>query len=60
METTRALVTQLVTTLCSQYAEQLTALPMKKNVRETLVDGFRDGCRSGANHALAMVGVEIK
>ena len=42
----------LITVLVSRYEEQLKALPFKKNVRETLLDGFRDGVRTGVQAVL--------
>lgn len=60
MQTSRELVVHLVEALVTQYTEQLRPLPFKKGIREALIDGFRDGAREGAKHALQMVGVEIK
>jgi len=59
METSRALLVELQKTLVDQYAAQLARLPMKKSVRETLVDGFQDGAREGIKHAVAMLGVTV-
>ena len=59
METTKPLVLDLVQTLGDEYAKQLEAFPIKKPLREALVDGFRAGCAQGAFHALQMVGVTI-
>lgn len=60
METTKAILTQLQQTLVENYSAQLAGLPMKKTVRETLIDGFRDGVRAGVHHTVEMLGVEVK
>jgi hypothetical protein len=60
METTKEILNELAKTLGDQYAETLTALPMKKQVRECLIDGFRQGVREGVKHTVAMLGVEVK
>lgn len=60
METTKELLAQLQGRLVDKYSEQLATLPMKKNTRECLTDGFRDGCRSGIHHVCEMLGVTVK
>lgn len=60
METTREMLVQLVNALTDNYRAQLERLPMKKTVRETLVDGFRDGAREGAFHVCKMLEVTVK
>lgn len=60
METTKAILAALQQTLVDGYAKQLAALPMKKNVRETLLDGFKDGVRQGVHHTVEMLGVVVK
>lgn len=60
METTKAILAELQKTLCDQFAAELGKLPMKKSVRELLIDGYKDGCRQGIHHAVKMLGVEVK
>lgn len=60
METTRAILIQLNKQLVESYSAQLAKLPMKKNVRETLIDGYQDGVRAGIHHVVEMLGVEVK
>lgn len=60
METTREILITLQKTLVDNYKAQLERMPMKKNVRETLIDGFVDGVRAGIHHTVTMLGVEVK
>lgn len=60
METTKQILIDLQKMLVDDYKKQLEALPMKKNVRETLADGFQDGARLGIHHVVQMLGVEVK
>lgn len=60
METTRDILIALQAALTKQYEEQLAVLPLKKSVRETLVDGFKDGVRTGIQHTVKMLEVTIK
>lgn len=60
METTKAILAELIKTLGDQYAEQLNALPFKPKTRECLIDGFRAGVAEGVRHTVAMLGVEVK
>lgn len=59
METTRAILVNLQQMLVERYTAELAKLPMKKNVRETLIDGFTDGARQGIHHAVEMLGVKV-
>jgi hypothetical protein len=60
METTKVLLQQLQQRLVAEYLAELQKFPMNKNTRETLVDGFRDGCRSGIHHAVQMFEIQVK
>lgn len=60
METTREILNELHKTLWSEYKRRLESFPMKPTVRETLLDGFIDGCRTGIHHTVEMLGVTVK
>lgn len=51
---------ELQKTIVDSYKKQLEALPMKKQTREILVDGFVDGARAGIHHVVEMLGVTVK
>lgn len=59
MQTTQQNLDALFTVLVSSYTAELATLPMKKNTRETLVDGFKDGARQGIYHVVKMLEVEV-
>lgn len=59
MEIKREKMVELLRILREDYAEQLSALPFKPQIRGALVDGFSDGARSGVKAALEMVGAKI-
>lgn len=59
METTREILTKLHANLVEQYRAELERMPMKKSVRDTLIDGFADGARSGIHHTVEMLGVKV-
>lgn len=59
METTRAVLQQLIQTIGDQFAAELEKMPIKKSVRECLVDGYRQGVRSGVEHTVRMLEVKV-
>lgn len=60
METTNKLLNELANTLADGYKAELEKFPMKKNIRECLVDGFRSGAHAGVRHACNMLGVTVR
>jgi hypothetical protein len=60
METTKKILADLTKTLGDQYAAQLNAMPIKKALKEALIDGFRAGVAEGVHHTVAMLGVEVR
>lgn len=60
METTKAILAELVKTVADGYAEALLNLPLKKPIREALTDGYRAGVQAGVRHTVAMLGVTVK
>lgn len=60
METTGAILKELMQKVKEQYAVELDALPMKSSVREVMKDGFADGLRSGVHHMIKLLGVTVK
>lgn len=59
METTEKILKDLIKTLGDLYAEQLNAMPIKKPVREALIDGFRAGVNVGVRHTVKMLDVKV-
>jgi len=63
MNTTQELLNNLVKTLGDQFADEVnalpSALPFNKKVRECLIDSYRQGLRSGVNHTVEMLGIEV-
>jgi len=59
VETTRTLLNTLTKKLKQEYIDELSKLPFKPKVRETLIDGFSDGVRNGIQHTVRMLGVTI-
>ena len=60
METTSQLMNELSKVLGDRYVEELKNFPFKKNVRECLIDGYRQGVGDGIRHAVQMLGVTVK
>lgn len=58
--TTKTNLNALIKALVDGFESELKALPMKKQVRECLTDGFKQGVRSGVHHAVKMLEVEVK
>lgn len=50
----RSQVTVIVKSLAEEFAKQVGAMPFKKNQREDLVAGFRDGARSTLLHLIEL------
>lgn len=59
METTKAMLETLIQTIGDNYAGALEKLPMKKSVRECLIEGFRAGVREGVTHTVGMLDVKV-
>lgn len=59
METTTAILNQLVNYLADQYAEELSKFPIKKALREAMIDGFRAGAHGAVRHTCAMLEVKV-
>lgn len=59
METTAAILERLIQTIVEQYESELNRLPMKKNTRECLIDGFKSGFRQGVYHTVKMLDVKV-
>lgn len=60
METTKAMLVDLIKVLGDSYAEQVLALPIKPKTRDCLIDGFRAGVAAGVRHTVKMLGVDVK
>lgn len=59
MKTTAKLLADLIKALGDQYVEAIGGMPMKKNTRECLIDGYRSGIAAGVHHTVKMLGVEV-
>lgn len=57
--TTHKNLNELRDILVKQYTDMINAMPMKKNVRECLIDGYRQGVGEGITHTVKMLGVEV-
>lgn len=60
MKTTQTMLNKLTLVLLEKFTETLTALPMKKSVRECLIDGYRQGLNDGVKHTIGILGVEVE
>lgn len=57
--TTRQMLRTLETTLVERYSAELAKLPMKKHVRECLIDGYRVGVMAGVYHVCQMLEITV-
>lgn len=60
MKTTQLLLNQLRANLQQQYAAALAPMPIKKAIKEALIDGYNAGINVGVHHTVGMLGVEVE
>lgn len=62
METTQAILDELRKTLTEQYENQLNQFGphLPKKMKETMLDGFKDGVGNGIRHTVGLLGVTVK
>ena len=58
-KTTREIMAKTQTMVVEHMTKELARLPMKKAVRETLIDGAKDGMRMFLHHLIEMGVIEV-